>query len=381
MTARYCRLVASILPLVIAIDPLSAQVPSRLEAGAGAGGSVFGWQPRVGVAAAQPFSLGPVVATWHGSFNRLGAPSTSLSELTAGARVSGGTATTSTWLGFEAIRRSGFKDVVEQPRVETGGWRRFGNLVLTISAARRNAHWASMSRFSRTITGKIAVFDTVRGTWDSIPQTRTFDDSARIDAQHRWAETEAGLAWEGRKIAVALAMGGRLASHGVPAGTWGSANLAVRLASPVSLVVGAGTASSARFALDGEHRYVTLGLRLRPTSSSVPTADHAPPRMATVSAFVVDSLGAGRYRLTIDAPRARRVELTGDFTNWKPVQLSREVDGRWALTLALSAGTHRLNARVDGGRWIVPPGLTTMSDDFAGEVGLLVIDGQRGDTP
>jgi hypothetical protein len=33
-----------------------------------------------------------------------------------------------------------------------------------------------------------------------------------------------------------------------------------------------------------------------------------------------------------------------------------------------------LNVRVDGGSWIVPPGLTTMSDDFAGEVGVLVIE-------
>jgi hypothetical protein len=30
--------------------------------------------------------------------------------------------------------------------------------------------------------------------------------------------------------------------------------------------------------------------------------------------------------------------------------------------------------RVDGGSWVAPPGLTTMSDDFAGEVGLLVIE-------
>ena len=381
MTAHHCRLVASILPLVIAIDPLSAQVPSRLEAGAGAGGSVFGWQPRVGVAAARPFSLGPVVATWHAAFNRLGAPSTSLSELTTGARVSGGTAMTGAWLGFEAIGRSGFKDAVEQPRIETGGWRRFGDVVITISATRRNASWASMSHFSRTVSGNVAYFDTVSGSWDSIPETRTFNDSARIAAQHRWAETQAGLSWEGRRLAVALAMGGRLASRAVPAGTWGSANLAVRLASPVSLVLGAGAASNARFALDGEHRYVTLGLRLRPTSSPAPVADHATMTSASVSAFVIDSLGAGRYRLTVDAPRARRVELTGDFTNWKPVPLARGADGRWALTLALSTGTHRLNARIDGGSWIVPPGLTTMSDDFAGEVGVLVIEGQKEVAP
>jgi 1,4-alpha-glucan branching enzyme len=96
-----------------------------------------------------------------------------------------------------------------------------------------------------------------------------------------------------------------------------------------------------------------------------------------VSEFTVDSVGGGCYRLAVSAPRARRVEVSGDFTGWKPVILSRDADGRWTLTLPLTVGTHRLNARIDGGGWIVPPGLTTMSDDFAGEVGVLVIEGPR----
>jgi len=29
---------------------------------------------------------------------------------------------------------------------------------------------------------------------------------------------------------------------------------------------------------------------------------------------------------------------------------------------------------VNDGSWVAPPGLTTMSDDFAGEVGVLVIE-------
>ena len=376
----HTRLVASILPLVIAVSPVNAQYPSRLEAGAGAGGSVFGWQPRVGVAAAQPFALGPVDATWHAAFNRLGAPNMALSELTTGARLSTGTSRSGLWFGAEAVRRSAFKDAVEQPRMETGGWRRIGDVVITISATRRNASWASMSYFSHTSTGYVTYFDTISGHLDSSLQTRTFGDSARVATQHRWAETEAGLAWENRRLTFALAMGGRLASRGVPAATWGSADVAVRLTSPVSLVLGAGASSDAHFPLDGEHRFITLGLRLRPTASPAPVADRRSLH-ATMSAFVVDSLGAGQYRLTILASRARSVELTGDFTNWKPVRLARGADGRWVLTLALSAGTHRLNARVDGGSWIVPPGLTTMSDDFAGEVGLLVIEGRTEVAP
>ena len=104
------------------------------------------------------------------------------------------------------------------------------------------------------------------------------------------------------------------------------------------------------------------------------------PAAATISGLSVSSLGGSRFELSIIAPRARRVEITGDFTNWKPLALTRAADGRWTTTLALPAGTHRINARVDNGSWVVPPGLTTMSDDFAGEVGLLVIE-RRSEDP
>lgn len=375
MTSRAYRIAAAIFPLVIAMDPVGAQIASRLEAGAGAGGSVFGWQPRLGVSAVEALSLGAAtVASWHGSFDRIAATNASLIELTSGARLATGSNSSGAWLGMDVIRRSGFKDAVERPRIETGGWRRIGNVVITLSAARRSASLGAMSRFTHTSTSYLVYQDSVTGGWDSIPQTRIIGDSARVAEQRRWGETEAGLAWEGRALAFALAMGGRLASRGVPAGAWGSANLAVRLSSPLSLVVGAGTASRTQFALDGEHRYVTLGLRIRPTSGGIPLAEAATLHAASVNAFTIDSLGSGRYRLTLDAPSARRVELSGDFTNWKPVTLLRTASGHWTLTLALGPGTHRLNARVDGGSWIVPPGLTTMSDDFAGEVGLLVIE-------
>ena len=62
----------------------------------------------------------------------------------------------------------------------------------------------------------------------------------------------------------------------------------------------------------------------------------------------------------------------GDFTDWEPVAL-RRADGRWTLELALAPGVHRLNVRVDGGEWRVPPSLTGVDDGFGGRVGLLVV--------
>jgi len=382
MTARTCRLAAVIAAFLAGAESLAAQLPERVDAGAGAGsgGSVFGWQPRVGVnGSVRAVSLGSARLDWHGALARVTAPAVSMVEATTGAKLTVGGSAMGWWVGGDVIRRAGFKDAVEQPRMETGGWRRIGHVVVTISAARRNAALAEMRTITRSTTSFFRFQDSLTGLWDSTEVTRTFDDSARVSELRRWAETEAGLSWEGRRLSAAIAIGSRLASRGVPSGSWGSATLAMRLSSPLSLVVGAGTASGGRFALDGEHRFVTLGFRVRPQfAPSTPDA-HPASAAATISGLSVGSLGGNRYELTVVAPRARRVEITGDFTNWKPLALTRAADGGWTATLDLAVGTHRVNARVDGGSWIVPPGLTTMSDDFAGEVGLLVIEKRAAD--
>jgi len=63
----------------------------------------------------------------------------------------------------------------------------------------------------------------------------------------------------------------------------------------------------------------------------------------------------------------------GDFTDWRPVVLTASGDGTWEVTLPIAPGIHRVNVRVNGGAWSVPPGLTVATDDFGGEVGLLPI--------
>jgi len=382
MTARDYRLVAAILPLAIVTHQLAAQAPSRLDAGGGAGGSVFGWQPRVGIGAELPVaSLGAATISWRGALDRVTSSNgSSPFELVSGARVTLSSASSGWWVGGDVVRRSGFKDAVEQPRIETGGWRRIGSFVLTVSGARRST--SSLSAYSvRRVNSYFKYLDTLTGRWDSTLVTQTFGDSSRGSDQHRWAETEAGLLWEGQRISASLAIGGRIASRDVPSAAWGSASLIVRLASPISLVLGAGGASGAHFVLNSEHRFVSAGLRVTPwrsTPSTPTTSLPAASSPAAPRAFTVNRVREGIYRLVLSAPLAESVEVSGDFTNWKAVALVRGAGGAWSITLPLARGTHRVNARIDGGRWIVPPGLTTMTDDFAGEVGLLVIEQPRG---
>ena len=84
--------------------------------------------------------------------------------------------------------------------------------------------------------------------------------------------------------------------------------------------------------------------------------------------------GANAVTLRAKVPLARTVEISGDFTNWTPVQLVPAAGGLWSTSLPIKAGKYQMNIRVDGGPWIVPPGLLSMADEFGGAVGLLVIE-------
>ncbi|MBL8763444.1 MAG: hypothetical protein JNM07_04160 [Phycisphaerae bacterium] len=57
----------------------------------------------------------------------------------------------------------------------------------------------------------------------------------------------------------------------------------------------------------------------------------------------------GKYEFRVYLPHAARVELVGDFTDWKRgrVPLRRERDGWWRLTLPISSGEHQFSYLVD----------------------------------
>lgn len=84
-----------------------------------------------------------------------------------------------------------------------------------------------------------------------------------------------------------------------------------------------------------------------------------------------------RVVLLIDAPKAERVELMGDATQWTVTQMTRNRNGRWRAELKLAPGVHRISVRADGGKWIAPPNLPIGNDDFGSPVGMIIVRGQR----
>ena len=376
MTSCSRRVVAVLLLLVTSAGSAAAQDLPRFDAGASAGGSAFGWQPRLGIRGETPaVPLGRARLTLDGAFARVDGANIPRSELVAGARVSTAGTPAGWWIGSDVVRRVGLPGISEQPRISSGGWRRIGPLTLGVAASRRSARLTNVEHFGRSVVTYFSNLYSVAGRWDTTATITTVQDSARSSEGRVWMETQGSVAWEAHRWSALLVFGGRTATRDVPAGGWASAEIAVGLSRPVSLVLGGGTARGNRFALDAEHRYLTLGFRMHPGTGGAASAPAAVPAPDAVGPLGIHAVSAGQYRLSVYAPRAHSVEITGDFTGWKPVSLTRGEGAEWSVTLALFPGTHRVNARVDGGAWIVPAGLPTMTDDFAGDVGVLVIEG------
>lgn len=168
---------------------------------------------------------------------------------------------------------------------------------------------------------------------------------------------------------------------------------ALRLSRRYALVMGAGRyLYDAATATPGA-RYFSLALRLATgppraspresmarlassllASSLLDLPPPAPPPVVLVAeSMTVEPDGPGRVRLLVRAPGASRVEVAGDFSDWQPVALVRDPAERWTVALDLGPGAHRVNLRVDGGPWGVPPGLPVAADDFGGSAGLIVV--------
>src|SRR6185436_534396 len=141
----------------------------------------------------------------------------------------------------------------------------------------------------------------------------------------------------------------------------------------LGLVVAAGRAGSDPVTALPGSRYLVAGLRLTLGAS------RWLPRIETPSASPAARFRIGPSRLTgreirLHAPAAQRVELAGDFTDWRPVALEPASDGDWRVVLPIAPGLHRLAVRVNGGDWQAPPDTRTVISEFDTRIGEVVIE-------
>jgi len=275
------------------------------------------------------------------------------------------------WVGGGAEQGREIDAGKVKPLLLLGLWRPFGRALVSVTSSTRRARLTANSTTTQLVPIVQAFYDTVRTQWDTVRSTRTITDSTTGVRDIHWSEVEGRLAWASSRIAVDARLGVRPRFAGVAAGTWGRVTTTVAVAPRLALVAAAGNETALASSASMRSPFVSLGLRVAPAalSRTRPSA-HVRP---AASAFRMEPADSGRYRVTIHATSARTVELSGDFGGWHPVPLEQISPDVWEATLPLARGTYHVNMRVNGDRWVAPPGLPVAEDEFNGTVGLLIV--------
>ncbi len=144
---------------------------------------------------------------------------------------------------------------------------------------------------------------------------------------------------------------------------------------PVDLIQGLPGGRYAAFALRLPNgKFPSLRRRVPPRVVPVPPERPLLPiteQLALVIGPALDTLGLREVRAW--APGIARVELMADFTEWVAVPLIRQANGEWLGYYRVAAGAHRLNLRLNRETLDVPANLVRIRDEFAGDVGLIIV--------
>ncbi|HTJ23637.1 MAG TPA: glycogen-binding domain-containing protein [Gemmatimonadaceae bacterium] len=275
------------------------------------------------------------------------------------------------WVGGGAEQGREVDGGKVKPLLLVGLWRPFGRALVSVTSSTRRARLIESSATTRLETVTQTLWDTVHAKWDTISGTRQVTDSVPGVRDLHWTEIEGRFGWASSRVAIDARLGMRPRFAGVTAGTWGRVTTTVAVAPRLALVAAAGNESALASASSMRSPFVSFALRVAPAALSRPRpSPHVRP---AASSFRMEAADSGRYRVTIHATSARTVELSGDFGGWRPVALDQVSPDVWEATLPLAPGTYHVNMRVNGDRWVAPPGLPVAEDEFNGTVGLLIV--------
>jgi hypothetical protein len=180
-----------------------------------------------------------------------------------------------------------------------------------------------------------------------------------------WRDVAARIDWSAGRLGASLESGVHL-EVGAQRPWWGAIEGTWSLTPRLGLV--GGFTSRGRTLLEGSSANGPWRLGVRMAVGRV----SAPLSRRNFEATVIDR-ATNLTALRLYVPKAQRVELTADFLEWWVVKLEPLGGGEWEIRLLVPAGSYRVNIRVDGGPWVVPPGLPAVQDELNGQVGVLRI--------
>ena len=177
-------------------------------------------------------------------------------------------------------------------------------------------------------------------------------------------------------VLLEASVGARFASRGGGRGIYGEGSATLDVNRSVALVLSGGRYPTDAISGSIAGRYLTGAIRIGGGTRRPPVQRPLPAFSAGTTAPLLEVIAAGdaRVRLVISAPEATSVEVTGTFTDWQPVSLVQNANGRtWEIVLPLARGLHRIDVRINGGRWQAPAGTARVADDYGGEAGVFVV--------
>lgn len=196
-----------------------------------------------------------------------------------------------------------------------------------------------------------------------------FADTALRRHLRQFNDVEMRAGWSHPRLRLEAGLQRRLAQDGFAATGW-HAQATASLTSDLAIFAASGRTLS-RLTVDlPARRYTTLGLRWVITSRRGSAA--LPDRGPSTRGFRAERL-AETVRLLMPAHGEDQVEIMGDFTEWEPVAMTRSTTGWWVLTRGINPGLYRITVRMNGGAWMVPPGLPSEDDGLGGRSGLLLV--------
>ena len=313
----------------------------------------------------------------------------------------------STYLRFESGNRSLDASANGSWFTSLGGhWR--GELGLSAGAS----DYANIASFSHgAVDARIHFTDDVRGGWFGTTVGRaSFGAGARpvtVLAIGMWvfranvtmfasadrsfvgdtaySDFRSSVRWRRSRVLLEGTLGARVWSRGGGRGVYGEGTATWTTGRRTAFLISVGRYPTDAVSGSIAGRYITAALRLGAVSPRAPAPGALGSSVHTGSSDDASTGDRGRLEiqlhpgdevlLTLYASGATAIEISGDFTDWRPVQLSRQAVGSdvWVGTFRIASGVHRINVRRDGGPWMAPAGTTRSTDDYDGEVGVFVL--------
>jgi hypothetical protein len=183
-----------------------------------------------------------------------------------------------------------------------------------------------------------------------------------------YTDVVGGVTFDGARTVGSLWLSGRLSTT---YGSTGAASATVQYFLTPSVAVEASGGNYLRDPFQGLPRagFITGGVRVFASrrDAMVRTAPVQPALQPLIAAHRGGDTIVVRFRM----PAAKSVAIAGNWNAWTPDTMHALGDDIWEAALRLPPGTYYFNLVVDGGEWVVPGGVATISDGMGGLIAVL----------